>query len=130
VVLWQRSSRQAAALGSARRQAPSLSSTSRHSACPAVAATCTPGTEQGLFFVDTRLLSRYELTIDGESVEPLTVSLEQPFATTFVAQGKRDAASPTARFWYCGDRGIAVQLPCRRGTKRTRRPGRAGASAL
>ncbi|HZG93290.1 MAG TPA: glycogen debranching N-terminal domain-containing protein [Mycobacteriales bacterium] len=47
-----------------------------------------PGSAQGLFFLDTRLLSTLLLTVDGRSPEPLTVSLDQPFAATFVAQAR------------------------------------------
>src|SRR5665213_2312946 len=54
-----------------------------------------PGTVQGLFVLDTRLISRLELTIDGVAPEPLAVSTEQPFAATFVARVRRpDQASP------------------------------------
>src|SRR5205085_8340326 len=53
------------------------------------------GTVQGLFVLDTRLLSSLELTIDGISPEPLAVSSEQPFAGTFVARVRRpEQASP------------------------------------
>ena len=47
------------------------------------------GTVQGLFVLDTRLLSSLELTIDGVAAEPLAVSAEQPFAGTFVARVRR-----------------------------------------
>jgi glycogen debranching enzyme len=54
-----------------------------------------PGTVQGLFVLDTRLISCLELTIDGVAPEPLAVSTEQPFAATFVARVRRpDQASP------------------------------------
>ena len=35
----------------------------------------------GLFVLDTRSLSRFELRIDGSQLEPLAVSVTQPFAT-------------------------------------------------
>ncbi|MDQ1494525.1 MAG: hypothetical protein QOG69_1008 [Actinomycetota bacterium] len=54
-----------------------------------------PGTVQGLFVLDTRLISCLELTLDGVSPEPLAVSTEQPFAASFVARVRRpDQASP------------------------------------
>jgi glycogen debranching enzyme len=54
-----------------------------------------PGTVQGLFVLDTRLISRLELSIDGVSPEPLAVSTEEPFAATFVARVRRPKpASP------------------------------------
>jgi glycogen debranching enzyme len=54
-----------------------------------------PTTVQGLFVLDTRLISCLELTIDGVSPEPLAVSAEQPFAATFVSRVRRpDQASP------------------------------------
>jgi glycogen debranching enzyme len=54
-----------------------------------------PGTVQGLFVLDTRLISCLELSIDGVAPEPLAVSTEQPFAATFVARVRRpDQLSP------------------------------------
>jgi len=47
-----------------------------------------PGGAQGLFLLDTRLLSRFQLTIDGEPADPLTVAIRQPFAATFVARAR------------------------------------------
>ena len=55
-----------------------------------------PGTVQGLFVLDTRLISRLELSIDGVSPEPLAVSTEEPFAATFVARVRRP--NPAAPF--------------------------------
>jgi len=51
-----------------------------------------PGTIQGLFVMDTRLLSRLELSIDGVAAEPLAVSLDEPFAATFVSRVRRPGA--------------------------------------
>jgi glycogen debranching enzyme len=48
-----------------------------------------PGTIQGLFVMDTRLLSRLELSIDGLVPEPLAVALDEPFAATFVSRVRR-----------------------------------------
>src|SRR3954451_20092527 len=51
-----------------------------------------PGTIQGLFVVDTRLLSRLEVTIDGVVPEPLAVDVDEPLAATFVSRVRRLAA--------------------------------------
>jgi glycogen debranching enzyme len=54
-----------------------------------------PGATQGLFVLDTRLISVLELTVDGVAPEPLAVSPEQPFAATFVSRVRRpDQATP------------------------------------
>jgi len=54
-----------------------------------------PGTVQGLFVLDTRLISRLQLTIDGITPEPLAVSTDEPFAATFVSRVRReDEVSP------------------------------------
>jgi len=41
----------------------------------------------GLFVLDTRMLSRWELHLNGHRLEPLTVQLDEPFAATFIARG-------------------------------------------
>jgi glycogen debranching enzyme len=53
-----------------------------------------PGAEQGLFFRDTRFLSRFELTVDGQALEPLSAALTAPFSATFV--GRRPPRPGTA----------------------------------
>ena len=50
----------------------------------------------GLFVLDTRVLSRWELRVDGHPLEPLTVAVDRPFEATFVnraspALGRADA---------------------------------------
>ncbi|WP_334141028.1 amylo-alpha-1,6-glucosidase [Rhabdothermincola sp.] len=40
----------------------------------------------GLFVLDTRCLSRWELTVDGHPLEPLTVASDAPFEATFVSR--------------------------------------------
>lgn len=47
-----------------------------------------PDLAHGLFFLDTRLLSRWELAINGHPLEPLTVDTPEPFTATFVARGR------------------------------------------
>lgn len=41
----------------------------------------------GLFVLDTRVLSRWELRVNGTRLEPLAVSVPDPFAATFVGHG-------------------------------------------
>src|SRR5947207_10988296 len=43
-----------------------------------------PGTAQGLFFRDTRVLSRWELRLDGEAAHPLSVTTPDAYAARFV----------------------------------------------
>jgi glycogen debranching enzyme len=45
-----------------------------------------PGAAQGLFFRDTRFVSRLELRLDGELPEPVAVQPTDPFACTFLAR--------------------------------------------
>ncbi len=45
------------------------------------------GAPQGVFLFDTRILSRWELRLDGQPVEPLTSEVEEPFAASFVGRG-------------------------------------------
>ena len=49
------------------------------------------GTPQGLFYLDTRLLSRLELQVNGAPLEPLSVAALTPFAATFAARARSDA---------------------------------------
>jgi glycogen debranching enzyme len=44
-----------------------------------------PGGAQGLFFRDTRFVSRLELRLDGEPPEPVAVQPTEPFACTFLS---------------------------------------------
>ncbi|MFL6099751.1 MAG: glycogen debranching N-terminal domain-containing protein [Actinomycetales bacterium] len=41
---------------------------------------------QGLFFRDTRILSRWQLTVDGEQPEPLGALTPEPYRATFVGR--------------------------------------------
>ncbi|WP_157156186.1 glycogen debranching N-terminal domain-containing protein [Diaminobutyricimonas sp. LJ205] len=47
-----------------------------------------PSLTQGLFVLDTRVLSRWVLTLDGEPVEVLGVDSPVPFRVTFVGRGR------------------------------------------
>ena len=42
------------------------------------------GRSQGLFFRDARVISRWELRVDGQRAEPLSVQAPEPFAAQFV----------------------------------------------
>ncbi|MEV0765988.1 glycogen debranching N-terminal domain-containing protein [Nocardia sp. NPDC050435] len=55
-----------------------------------------PGSSQGLFYRDARVLSRWELRVDGHHLEHLSVDQPEPFKADFVgrkppAQGVADA---------------------------------------
>ena len=45
------------------------------------------GTPQGVFFRDTRIISRWKVTLDGEAVETLAVLTPEPWRATFVGRG-------------------------------------------
>lgn len=55
---------------------------------------CTPsgdiqrGGIEGIFFRDTRLVSRWELRVDDEPLEPLAVMPADPFSATFLGRGQ------------------------------------------
>ena len=51
----------------------------------------TPHFVNGLFFLDTRILSRWELRVNGDRVEPLTVDVTEPFAATFLGRVNSEA---------------------------------------
>ncbi len=53
-----------------------------------------PGAEQGLFYRDTRFLSRFQLTVDGFHFDPLGVQIPAPYAGVFV--GRRPPRAGTA----------------------------------
>jgi glycogen debranching enzyme len=53
-----------------------------------------PDLPHGLFFRDTRVLSRLELRVNGARTEPLAVAETDPFAATFVARARPRGASP------------------------------------
>jgi glycogen debranching enzyme len=68
-----------------------------------------PGQPQGLFVQDTRVLSRWTLTIDGRAAEPLTVQQADPYAAAFIGRlppppgAPADAALLVTRHRYIGD---------------------------
>jgi glycogen debranching enzyme len=76
------------------------------------------GTPQGYFSSDSRFLSSFELRLDGESLEPLTVAPLHPFEAVFAARargrsGESDATVFVTRHRTIGDRmsdEISLQL--------------------
>jgi len=67
-----------------------------------------PGHTQGLFVRDTRVLSRWELLVDGRAPEPLTVQQAEPYAAAFLGQmpptpGLADSTLLVVRRRYVGD---------------------------
>ena len=73
-----------------------------------------PDWPDGLFVRDTRVLSRWELRVNGVRVEPLTVSLDEPYSATFVArvhptQGQADTEVVVFRHRHVG-RGMRERL--------------------
>src|SRR5688500_17219090 len=55
-----------------------------------------PGSPQGLFFRDMRILSRYELRVNGQQPEPLAATAIDPFSAVYVSRtrprfGKADS---------------------------------------
>ena len=56
-----------------------------------------PDRSQGLFVRDTRMLSRWELTVDGIEPQPLSVQHAEPYAASFLGRMPPQPARPTAR---------------------------------
>lgn len=51
-----------------------------------------PGSPQGLFFSDTRIVSEWKLRIAGRAPQPLTVMVSDPYQATFLARARPDGA--------------------------------------
>lgn len=82
-----------------------------------------PGRPQGLFVRDTRVLSRWELTVDGKEPQPLSVQHAEPYAATFLARmppraGKADSTLLVVRRRYIGD-GMREDITIRNTAART-----------
>ena len=45
-----------------------------------------PAVAHGLFFLDTRMLSRFELRLNGHPLEPVAVDVAEPFAAVFATR--------------------------------------------
>jgi glycogen debranching enzyme len=73
-----------------------------------------PDRPQGLFFRDTRFLSRFELRVNQEAPEPLSAERTSPFSATFVLRsrprsGQADSSLLVFRYRYVG-RGMREDL--------------------
>jgi glycogen debranching enzyme len=67
-----------------------------------------PAMTHGLFFRDTRILSRWEVRVDGHPLQPLVVDHEDPFTATFVCRtapraGRADSTILVQRRRWVGD---------------------------
>ncbi|HBW20213.1 MAG: glycogen debranching N-terminal domain-containing protein [Streptosporangiaceae bacterium] len=67
-----------------------------------------PDRPQGLFVRDTRVLSRWELTIDGLPAQPLTVQSAGPYSAAFIGRmppraGRADSTMLVVRRRYVGE---------------------------
>ena len=75
------------------------------------------GCPQGVFFRDTRFLSRYELRVNGQQPEPLASTPTDPFSAVFAARtrprpGRADSALMVFRHRYLG-RGMREDISVR-----------------
>ncbi|MGH8997182.1 MAG: amylo-alpha-1,6-glucosidase, partial [Acidimicrobiales bacterium] len=66
-----------------------------------------PGSAQGLFVRDTRVMSRFEILVNGAPTEPLTAVADDPFSATFVSRctppaGRADSTLMVFRSRYVG----------------------------
>jgi glycogen debranching enzyme len=82
-----------------------------------------PGHPQGLFVRDPRVLSRWELTVDGNEPQPLSVQYGEPYAATFLSRvapktGKADSTMLVVRRRYVGD-GLREDITLRNTAART-----------
>ncbi len=73
-----------------------------------------PGRSEGLYFLDTRVLSKLELLVDRRPIEPLSVQLEQPFSAIHVGRalpksGQADAPVTVLRTRHV-DRGMSDEV--------------------
>jgi glycogen debranching enzyme len=84
-----------------------------------------PDRSQGLFVRDTRMLSRWELTIDGIEPQPLSVQQAEPYGAAFLGRmpppaGKADSTLLVIRRRYVGD-GMREDITLRNTSARARR---------
>ncbi|RMI30205.1 amylo-alpha-1,6-glucosidase [Nocardia stercoris] len=66
-----------------------------------------PGTPQGLFFRDARVLSRWELRVDGQRPEPLSVLSPEAFTAQFVLRRPPRAGAADSTVLIVRDRLVA-----------------------
>ena len=76
-----------------------------------------PGSPQGVFFRDTRFLSRLDLRVNGQTPEPLAAESLDPFSATFALRtrprpGRADSPLMLFRHRYVG-RGMREDLVVR-----------------
>jgi glycogen debranching enzyme len=76
-----------------------------------------PGSPQGLFFRDTRFLSRFELRVNGQQPEPLAAAIPEAFSATLVSRtrprpGRADSTLLVFRYRHIG-RGMREDLHIR-----------------
>jgi glycogen debranching enzyme len=67
-----------------------------------------PGAERGLFFRDTRFLSRFEMEVDGQRVDPQTEACATPYTGIFIGRrpprsGAADSTLLVVRRRYVGN---------------------------
>ncbi|MBO0824197.1 MAG: amylo-alpha-1,6-glucosidase [Actinobacteria bacterium] len=84
-----------------------------------------PDRSQGLFVRDTRMLSRWELTVDGIEPQPLSVQQSEPYGASFLgrmppAAGRADSTLLVIRRRYVGD-GMREDITLRNTSARARR---------
>jgi glycogen debranching enzyme len=77
-----------------------------------------PGHPHGLFVSDTRVLSAWQLTLDGQPVEPLSAMEEEPYSATFVSRaapraGLADSTLLVLRRRSVSDDGMREELVLR-----------------
>jgi glycogen debranching enzyme len=73
-----------------------------------------PENPEGLFVLDTRVISRWQLQVDGHPVQTLAVSSDEPFSATFASHahppdGKADAEVVVFRHRHIG-RGMRERI--------------------
>jgi glycogen debranching enzyme len=77
---------------------------------------CTPGGDlggagpHGVFFRDTRILSRWDLRVDGETPEPLTAMTPEPYRGTFLGRLPRRAGRTDTSLLVQRDRWVGNGL--------------------
>jgi glycogen debranching enzyme len=84
-----------------------------------------PDRSQGLFVRDTRVLSRWELTVDGIEPQPLSVQQTEPYGASFLGRmppptGKADSSLLVIRRRYVGD-GMREDITLRNTSAKGRR---------
>ncbi len=84
-----------------------------------------PDRSQGLFVRDTRMLSRFELTVDGIEPQPLSVQHAEPYAASFLGRmpprgGVADSTLLVIQRRYVGD-GMREDITLRNTSGKARR---------